>query len=113
MRFMRCLRILLLTTICPILRYYIGDAGGSEVGGKVAEINITLGVRRDAGRRAPGETQAAGRKALRMSRDARHGRVTVRFTGRGTGREGSRIPRRMSRPPSVSRGETRRRGERE
>jgi hypothetical protein len=69
---MRYLRILLLTTICPILRYYIGDAGGG-VGGKIVGIKITPGVRRDAGCRAPGETQAAGHKARRKSRDARRG----------------------------------------
>jgi hypothetical protein len=79
---MRCLRILLLTTICPILRYYIKDGGGG-VGGKVAGIKITPGVRRDAGRGAPGETQVAGR-------EARAGRGT-----RGTG--GSRSAARDAR----------------
>jgi hypothetical protein len=55
---------------------------GGGVGGKVAGIKITPGVRRDAGRGAPGETQVAGREARASrgtrgtggSRDARHGR---------------------------------------
>jgi hypothetical protein len=62
------------------------------MGGKVAEIKTTPGVWRDAGRGAPGETQVAGR---------------------GAGREESRFPPRMSRPPGVSGGERRRRGERD
>jgi hypothetical protein len=66
---------------------------GAGVGGKVAVIKTTPGVRRDAGRGAPEETQAAGRKAR-------------------ADREGNRFPRRMSRPPGVSGGE-RRRGERD
>jgi hypothetical protein len=63
---------------------------------------------RDARRGASRETQGAG-----WSRDARRRRVAARFVGRGAGRKGSRFPRRMSRPPGVSGGERRRRGERD
>jgi hypothetical protein len=70
---MRCLRILVLTIICPILRYYIGDAGvvGSEVAG---DKDYTGGTERDARRGASlgtqGAAQVAGRKARCKSRDA-------------------------------------------
>jgi hypothetical protein len=62
---MRCLRILVLTTICPILRYYIGDTGG-EVGGEVAgDKDYTGGAvwdaRRGVGRGTQGVTQVMGR----------------------------------------------------
>jgi hypothetical protein len=43
------------------------------VGGKVAGIKTTPGVRCDAGRGAPGETQVAGRKARGESRGAGRG----------------------------------------
>jgi hypothetical protein len=55
----------------------------------------------------PGEALAAGRKARRKSRDARHGRTARR------GSRGESIPRRMSSPPGVSGGKRRRRGERD
>jgi hypothetical protein len=91
---------------------------GGGVGGKVAEIETTPGVRRDAGCGAPRETQVAGRKgagrvAGHKSQDARCRRVATRFTGRGAGREGSRFPRWMNRPPGMSGGERMRRGERD
>jgi hypothetical protein len=43
----------------------------------VARIKTTLGVRRDAGRRTPGETQVAGR-------EAKAGRGTVRGARQGS-----------------------------
>jgi hypothetical protein len=108
------------------------------VGGKVAGIKITPGVRRDAGRGVPGETQTAGRKARCEPRDARRGVTherrpwdagrceSRRARGMGglwdarhgascgtRGTSGFRFPRRMSCPPGVSGVERRRRGERD
>jgi hypothetical protein len=70
------------------------------VGGKVAGIETTSGVRRDAGRGATGETQVAGREARGGSRDVRRG-ASRGMRGAGGSRRGSP----MSRPPGVSGGE--------
>jgi hypothetical protein len=91
-------RILLLTTICPILRYYIGYAEGKWAV-RSRGIKIIPGMQCVT----PGGTWAAGRKARCEPRDARHGRVARckarrkprdarRGVSRGQGSRGESIP---------------------
>jgi hypothetical protein len=53
------------------------------VGGKVAGIKTTPGVRRDASRGSPGETQVAGRKSRNVRRGASRGtQIVAQVAGR-------------------------------